>query len=323
VLCSGFVARDDTDQRSQFVRVNSAKPLPRRLIHELLPATSDDLPAALTRRRFPAMLLERLNQDPDSPFAGAIDTPTTPAGRFKDTSILRMIEASLTDGALYRWRDPSSGQGDVDAMLGLLKRYWAAVARTWPQAFHLDARRSRLVHGAGVHALGTVMDELADRPHSDLTTESFAAALATIAPVCAWTSGKWRLRNGQVRAFNDIQNTGADLRLLSDHLTRALREARPVSPTLPAPLRMSDHDTCVTLAAVAVAASEARNETRASGATREQILRMLGPEATSRALAIRLGRLHRAYLLRDGGDGQFTLTAAGLARLDALQRAAA
>ena len=44
--------------------------------------------------------MERLNYDEDSPLAGMINTPTTPDGIVKDNSMLRMLENSITDGAL-------------------------------------------------------------------------------------------------------------------------------------------------------------------------------------------------------------------------------
>ena len=48
--------------------------------------------------------MTRLNLDSDSPFRGAISTPTSPDGYIKDNSVLKMIENSLYDGALYQYR---------------------------------------------------------------------------------------------------------------------------------------------------------------------------------------------------------------------------
>ena len=44
--------------------------------------------------------------------------------------------------------------GDTDAMLALLKNYWGAVADIFPTAWDSAPRRSRLVHGVGILALG-------------------------------------------------------------------------------------------------------------------------------------------------------------------------
>src|SRR3954447_21062737 len=78
---TAFVTDSVAEQRSQFILVNSAKPLPKGLIHELLPATPiEDLPVLLLKRRYPALLLDRLNYDPDSPMFRRIRTPTTVEG---------------------------------------------------------------------------------------------------------------------------------------------------------------------------------------------------------------------------------------------------
>src|SRR6516165_562830 len=105
VVVTAFVTDSDEDQRSQFILVNSAKPLPKGLIYELLPATTGALPSALQARRFPAVLLRRLNCEIRSPLYRKIRTPTTPEGIIKDNSILKMLENSLSDGALYTFRD--------------------------------------------------------------------------------------------------------------------------------------------------------------------------------------------------------------------------
>ena len=69
VYVTAFITDSVAEQRSQFILVNSTKPLPKGLIHELLPSTpAADLPALLLKKRYPAQLLDRLNYDPDSPF---------------------------------------------------------------------------------------------------------------------------------------------------------------------------------------------------------------------------------------------------------------
>src|SRR4051812_8082798 len=95
VYVTAFITDSVTEQRSQFILVNSTKPLPKGLIHELLPSTPvADLPLLLLKKRYPAMLLDRLNYDPDSPLRQRVRTPTTPSGIIKDNSILRMITIS-------------------------------------------------------------------------------------------------------------------------------------------------------------------------------------------------------------------------------------
>jgi DGQHR domain-containing protein len=220
VCAVAFIAESEEEQREQFILVNSTKPLPRSLIYELLPVTDCRLPAFLKKRQFPARILERLNYDPDSPLYHRVRTPTNPGGVIKDNSVLRMIENSLSDGVLYRLRDPVSGEHDLDGMLEVLNNFWSAVAETFPQAWSLPPRKSRLTHGAGILSMGYVMDAIADR-HRRLglpSQETFKEDLEPLRPVCRWTDGFWEFGPGAQRRWNEIQNTSKDIQLLANHL---------------------------------------------------------------------------------------------------------
>jgi DGQHR domain-containing protein len=243
-LCvTAFITRSRIEQRTQFILVNSTKPLPKGLVYELLPATEGTLPRQLRSRRFPARLLERLNHDVDSPLRHKISTPTMPEGQIKDNSILRMLESSLTDGALYQLRDPGTGVGDLNAMLDVLKSFWDAVRKVFPDAFGLPPRRSRLMHGVGVASLGFIMDAIADRflPERFPTSAEFASDLSALRPICHWTSGTWTIGTIQ-RRWNDLQNTPKDIQLLADYLLteyrrrnlqprRTIRLVKPAGPS--------------------------------------------------------------------------------------------
>jgi DGQHR domain-containing protein len=233
-----FITDEVREQRSQFILVNNTKPLPTGLINELLPATEGELPVALLRRRYPAVLLEQVNFHPESPLRGLIRSPTTITGVIKDTSMLKMLEASITDGALYRFRDPATGRGDTEAMLDLLFNFWAAVADVWPQESGLPPRKSRLSHGAGIAALGYLMDAIVDRRadgDSMPDLAAFCADLRRVAPHCHWTSGTWEFG----MRWDEIQVVPAHITALTDFLldvyrrettSRARRGARkPVS----------------------------------------------------------------------------------------------
>jgi DGQHR domain-containing protein len=220
----GFIAASDAEQREQFILVNSTKPLPKSLIYELLPSTTSALPTLLQKRRFPAKLLVRLNQDEDSPLRKMIETATNPVGDppqglIKDNSILKMLENSLSDGLLYRFRDVD-GDGDIETMLTVLKRYWVAVSQVFNSAWGLPPRRSRLTHGAGIISLGFVMDTIGDRFRSaELPSiQDFCDNLAPIAPVCRWTDGYWDLGIGVNKKWNEVQNTPKDIQLLANYL---------------------------------------------------------------------------------------------------------
>lgn len=215
-----FVAQSDAEQRAQFILVNATKPLSKSLIYELLPATEGELPEHLQRRQLPSRLVERLNYDENSPLAGLINTPTTPDGVMKDNSILRMLENSITDGALYRFRDPETGSGDVELMLSVLKPFWTAVELVFPADWGLPPRKSRLMHGAGVVSLGFVMDAIADPLLDERLpqVDDYLRQLKLIAPLCHWTSGTWKFGPELHRKWNDLQNTPRDTQLLTSYL---------------------------------------------------------------------------------------------------------
>lgn len=216
----GFIADSDDEQREQFILVNSTKPLPKGLIYELLPCTTARLPDLLQRRRFPAQLLDLLNQHDDSPLRGMIQTPTTPTGIVKDNSILKMLENSLSDGVLYRFRNPDASGGDVASMVAVLKHYWEAVRQVFQSAWGLPPRQSRLMHGAGIISLGFLMDAIADR-HRHLRippVDVFAADLLPLRDECRWTDGYWDFGPGAQPKWNEIQNTTRDIQVLSNHL---------------------------------------------------------------------------------------------------------
>lgn len=225
VFVVGFIAEDEAEQREQFLLVNSTKPLPKGLLYELLPSIDAPLPEALARRRFPAALLERLNHDTDSPLRGLISTPTAPRGMVKDNSVLRMLENSLTDGALFRFRNSNGDAGDIEQMLALLKHYWHAVRQIFPSAWGLPPKRSRLMHGAGIVSLGFLMDAIADhyRRTPVPTVRQFVSGVSSVADDCRWTDGFWDFGVGRHIKWCDLQNTSAHIQMLTDYLLAAYR----------------------------------------------------------------------------------------------------
>ncbi|EGU0733476.1 hypothetical protein JEB08_004506, partial [Salmonella enterica] len=93
-------------------------------------------------------------------------------------------------------------------------------------------RNSRLLHGVGILALGSLMDEI-DQVHQDYKGEPgwteipsytrFVEELHRIKPLCAWSSGVWNLGtdiDGQpiVRKWNEVQNLSKDISLVTDYL---------------------------------------------------------------------------------------------------------
>lgn len=239
-LVGAFISDSIDEHRLQFLLVNSAKPLRRELIDELLPVAVGEVPLPLRRRRFPTYLVELLNHEPDSPFRGRIRTLSTPDGVVKSNAVRRMVENSLSDGVLHDYRDPEGG-GDARAMVRLLVAYWSAVATVFDKAWRLPPRRSRLTHSVGIVSLGFVMDGLVEA-HGVLSAEEFAQRLAPLRSVCHWTSGTWVFRHDQRRSWSELRNLGEDTRLLTDHLMIhiGLRDPRgPESSAYPGLLKTS------------------------------------------------------------------------------------
>ena len=151
-----------------------------------------------------------------------VRTPTNPKGVIKDNSILRMLEQSLSDGALFRFRSPGIAYGDVEGMIQFVKAFWAAVAIVFEDAWGLPPRRSRLMHGAGIIGMGLLMDAIAERIHTAEITqlEVFQQELEPLRKVCHWTEGFWEFSDGRQRMWNEIQNTSKDVQLLAMHLLK-------------------------------------------------------------------------------------------------------
>jgi len=223
----GFVSDDLATQREQFILVNKAKPLPIRLINELLPEVSVLLPRDLAARKLPSALCDALNTDPNSPFQGLIKRESDRAGIVTDNALIETMKASLKTpaGALGQFRYNGSGN-DTEAMYNALLLYWSAVRDTFPDAWGRPPTESRLMHSAGIRAMGALMDTLMLR--ADATADKAAAVremLRRLAPHCRWTSGTW---DGLGLNWNEIQSTSQHITKLSDHLMHLERDLAKV-----------------------------------------------------------------------------------------------
>jgi hypothetical protein len=105
-----------------------------------------------------------------------------------------------------------------------LNYFWTIVQMTFPEAWELPPTKSRLTHGAGIQAMGYVMDALTDGvPTLKLAGLNLERKVAELREHCAWTSGTWDFGLDQTRRWNGIQNTPNDVRVLTSHLLRAVR----------------------------------------------------------------------------------------------------
>ena len=95
---------------------------------------------------------------------------------------------------------------------------------TFPQAWGKLPSQSRLMHGAGIRAMGRLMDRImasidARQPGARQLVD---ADLALLAPHCHWTEGRWE---GLGMRWNEIQNVPRHIHELSSFLMRTyLRE---------------------------------------------------------------------------------------------------
>lgn len=219
----GFVSDALSTQREQFILVNKVRPLPTALINELLPEVSVLLPRDLAAKQLPSALCEALNTDPNSPFHGFIKRESDRAGIVTDTALIETMKASLKTaaGALGQFRQNGSGN-DTEAMYDALILYWGAVRDIFPDAWGRAPTESRLMHSAGIRAMGALMDTLMLR--ADAAADKGAAVremLRRLAPHCRWTSGNWE---GLGLEWNAIQSTSQHITKLTDHLLHLERD---------------------------------------------------------------------------------------------------
>lgn len=223
----GFVSDRLDVQREQFILVNKAKPLPTRLIDELLPETTGAvLPRELSLRRIPSELCDLLNRDPASPFYQLIKRPS--AGNsvntavITDSAVINMIRSSINNplGALATFRVTSQGRDDADleSMYRILVTFWTAVKSVFATAWGMDPRQSRLMHSAGILAMGVLMDRIFARISPLDDVKVVEKELRKVAAECRWTEGSWK-RIGV--KWNEIQNTPKDIRRLQTALVQA------------------------------------------------------------------------------------------------------
>jgi DGQHR domain-containing protein len=218
-----FISSDIETQREQFILVNKARPLPVRLINELLPEIGVQLPRDLSMRKIPSELCNLLNRDPKSPFFELIRRMSQEHLRSAviiDTSLIKVMKNSINNplGALALYKQTDDGGADIDGMYRTMFVFWQAVKDEFPDAWGKPPTRSRLMHSAGIQAMGVLMDRIMTRlhGHGDPRRE-IQHSLHRLRPQCRWTDGVWE---GLGLRWNEIQNVPKHVRGLSDLLVR-------------------------------------------------------------------------------------------------------
>jgi DGQHR domain-containing protein len=218
-----FISSDIETQREQFILVNKARPLPVRLINELLPEIGIQLPRDLSMRKIPSELCNLLNRDPKSPFFKLIrrmSQADMKSAVVIDTALIKVMKNSINNplGALTLYKQTEDGATDIDGMYRTMFAFWQAVKNEFSEAWGKPPTRSRLMHSAGIQAMGVLMDRIMTRlhGHGDPRHE-IQHSLHRLRPYCRWTDGTWE---GLGLKWNEVQNVPRHVRGLSDLLVR-------------------------------------------------------------------------------------------------------
>jgi len=219
LLVSGFICDGPEELQRQFILINNTRPLPKALVYELLPQVSD-LPLRMSNRSQAALLTETLNYRSDSSLRGLIKQQTNPKGVIRDTVLQRLIMGSLTDGALRLHAGDDRTLMENGTLL--ISEYFHAVQSVFEHDWKgRTPKDSRLLHGAGIIAMGYVMEALHVMTGAT-DREEFADGLRLLRGSTAWTEGEWTF-GGERRRWNGLQNVPADVRQLSLHLVQVLK----------------------------------------------------------------------------------------------------
>lgn len=221
VFVSALVCKNYNELKQQFVLINNTRPLPKTLIYELLPEVSG-LPERLGSRKISARVIERLNHNKNSSLRGEIKQHTNPKGTLSDTAMQKIVMNSASDGALREFI--SSNENYEERIIDLLNEFFFSVKYAFGSEWvGMNSKSSRLRHGAGLVAMGFVMEtiySIIGATHRD----QFIPILIDLKPHTAWTTGEWKLADGDTRKWNGIQNTPSDISALSNYLVKATKK---------------------------------------------------------------------------------------------------
>lgn len=221
VLVSCIICPSEDELRRQFILINNTRPLPKSLIYELLP-TVDGLPPRLSSRAMASALTERLNFDESSSLHNKIKMHTNPEGILQDTIIQKMAMNSLENGAL---RELVTQPDGLEASFQLISDFYQAVAEVFSEAWDRQTpRSSRLVHGAGIIAMGYVMEHLYFSMGAR-TVDQFKSGLSLLEGKTAWTCGEWDFGDRKPK-WNELQNLNKDWIALSNYLLATIKRVQ-------------------------------------------------------------------------------------------------
>jgi hypothetical protein len=176
----------------------------------------------MSSRALAASITEDLNYHEGSSLRGQIHQHSNPTGIIRDTAIQKVIMNSERDGLL---RELDGRGGRVRRASAVLSDFYGAVQETFPKAWEGQTpKTSRLVHSAGIVAMGYVMDAL----HASGATSraDFREGLAPLARRTAWTAGSWQFSKDEVVPWNGLQNVSRHVIKLAQYLVGCTREGQ-------------------------------------------------------------------------------------------------
>lgn len=129
---------------------------------------------------------------------------------------------SASDGAI---REFIKFDDYEDRSVDLINEFFQAIKDVFGNEWTgMNPKTSRLRHGAGLVAMGFVM-ELLYSSEGATTRVDFRNGLLLLQKHTAWTAGQWKLNESDIRPWNGIQNTPADIDILANYLVRTLKKS--------------------------------------------------------------------------------------------------
>ena len=131
---------------------------------------------------------------------------------------MRLLPIAALQVAPVAWDPTATLKSFVDQV--------RAVRDTFPDAWGKPPSRSRLMHSAGIRAVGRLMDKIlatvdTRKPSAE---KQVREDLALIAPYCRWTEGNWEGLGGL--RWDEVQNVPRHIRELSSFLVRVHLQVR-------------------------------------------------------------------------------------------------
>jgi len=197
-------------------------------------ATMSETPAYLRSEKVPAEIARDLAlKDKDSPFYQIVKHPGVrrDAKQVVAYNTLFLIVKQFMDG------DLASAAEDPAVLQALVKRAFAVVKTTWPEAWGKKPVDSRLMHGAGLRAVAgllvkrlDILDEEEQDLSSDQAWQQLRKQLGKLRPRVPWTdeaalAAPEVVRRNYNNLIKDAQNTGQDIAKLEAFLHRELKKA--------------------------------------------------------------------------------------------------